>query len=52
VIGYPYHHGPRSGFSGPPVSILHHVWTYVPGRGRERVLHFESGQLLSIEQGD
>ncbi len=52
VVGYPYHHGPNSRISGPPVTFLHHVWTYSPGRGRERILHFESGQLLSIELGD
>ncbi len=52
VSGYPYHHGLESGISGPPVTFLHHVWTYAPRRGRERILHFESGQLLSIEQGD
>lgn len=51
VTGYPYHRGPTSGISGPPATFLHHVWTYIPRRGRERVLHFESGRLLSIEQG-
>ena len=52
VVGYPYHHGRGSGRSGPAVTFLHHVWTYVPKRGRERIMHFESGQLISVEQGD
>ena len=52
VTGFPYHHGQKNGISGPPVTFLHHVWTYAPRRGRDRILHFESGQLISIEQGD